>query len=297
MLALPLGLLGTNFSSILLGLRRISTLSGLRVFQAAVLIPLLLIFVKWSALGVSGAIIASVAASICFVVATAAYLRREGASFAPRFDRPVAKSTLDYGLRGYVGNLLQFFNYRLDSFLVNSFIGSAGVGIYSAAIVLAELLWQLPNSVGLVILPKAANSDAKEMNRFTPRVFWAVLLISALAAAAMGVAGKLIIRAVFSDRFLDAYRPLLALLPGVVLLGAGKVLTNDMAGRGYPHYNSIVAGIALLVTLGLDLALIPRMGVLGAALASTVAYSSTFLLSLVLYMSVRRRPIIDVVHP
>jgi O-antigen/teichoic acid export membrane protein len=151
--------------------------------------------------------------------------------------------------------------------------------------------------VGLVILPKAANSDAKEMDRFTPKVFWAVLAISSLAAVAMGVAGKAIIRLVFSDGFLDAYAPLLALLPGVVLLGAGKVLTNDMAGRGYPLYNSIVAGIALLITLGLDFALIPRMGVLGAALASTAAYSSTFLLSLVLYLSVRRRPIAYRVQP
>ena len=82
----------------------------------------------------------------------------------------------------------------------------------------------------------------------------------------------------------------IALLPGVVLLGAGKVLTNDIAGRGYPHYNSIVAGLTLVITVALDLLLIPRMGILGAALASSAAYSSTFLLSMMFYRIVSRRP-------
>jgi len=292
MLSLPLALLGANLSSILLGLRRFITLSGLRVFQAAVLVPLLLVSVKWLNLGISGAIVASIMASAFFVSAVALKLRREGGLLLPSWNYPIGKATLSYGLRGYVGNLLQFFNYRLDSFLVNLFIGAAGVGIYSVAIVLAELLWQLPNAVSVVIFPKAANSDPKEMNRFTPRVFWVVLGLSSLGAVGLGLTGKAAIRLIFSERFLDAYSPMLVLLPGVVLLGAGKVLSNDMAGRGYPHYNSIVAGLTLVATLVLDLVLIPKLGVLGAALASTVAYSSTFVLSLVFFAAVRRRPVI-----
>lgn len=290
MLALPLGLLSSNFSSVLQGLRRIMTLNILRVLQAALAIPLLLLLVVWLKKGVAGAIIASLAATFFVLAGTAWRLKREGVTFWPRLNRGVMKSTLGYGMKGYVGNLLQFFNYRLDTLIVNAFIGPAGVGIYGASVTFAELLWQLPNSVGFVIFPKAAGTDHESMNRFTPKVFWIVLAISFMGAVVLALLGKLLIHVILSDSFMGAYVPLLALLPGVVLLGAGKVLVNDIAGRGYPHYNSIISGLTLVITIALDLLLIPRMGIVGAALASTAAYSATFVLAVVFYLTVSRRP-------
>lgn len=294
MLALPLSLLSTNLSSVLLGLRRIMTLNVLSVLRAALAVPLVFLLVVWLEKGVVGAILASLATNIFILAGTAKCLQSEGVTFWPRWNLRVIRSTLSYGLKGHVGSLLQFFNYRLDMLIVNAFIGPAGVGIYGASVILAELLWQLPNSVGFVIFPKAAGTDHEAMNRFTPRVFWIVLAISSLGAIVLAIFGKLVIRIILSDAFLAAYVPLLALLPGVVLLGAGKVLTNDMAGRGYPHYNSIVAGIALVITVVLDLLLIPKMGIVGAALASTVAYSATFVMSVLFYLVVIRRP--TVIH-
>lgn len=83
--------------------------------------------------------------------------------------------------------------------------------------------------------------------------------------------------------------PMLALLPGVVLLGGAKVLTNEITGRGYPHYNSINAGLALVLTVVLDLVLIPRYGVLGAALASSIAYSAISFTAIGFYLKASRR--------
>ena len=290
MLALPLGLLASNFSSVLLGLRRVTTLSVLSVLQAALAVPLLLLFVAWMNLGVAGAMLTALAASAFTLAGTALCLRREGVAFWPRWDNRVIRPTLAYGMQSYVGNLMQFFNYRLDALVVNAFVGPIGVGIYGAAVTLAELLWQLPNSVSFVILPKAASTDHEAMNRFTPRVFWVVLLTSVIGGIVLAFSGKLLIHMLLSDAFLDAYLPLLVLLPGVVLLGAGKVLANDIAGRGYPQYNSKAAGLALVITVGLDFLLIPKWGIVGAALASTVAYSVSFTLIVVFYVVVSRRP-------
>lgn len=289
MVALPLGLLYSNFSSVLQGLRRITTLNVLNVLQKALVIPLLVIFVIWLKRGVSGAIVATLTASLCILAGSVWCLRREGVSFRPGWKRDVVRPTLSYGLKGYVGNMLQFFNYRLDTLIVNAFIGPAGVGIYGASVALAELLWQLPNSVGFVIFPKAAGTDQRDMNRFTPKVFWIVLTISILGATVLALFGRLAIHIIYSDTFMGAYKPLLVLLPGVVFLGAGKVLTNDIAGRGYPHYNSIIAGLALIITIALDFLMIPKMGVLGAAVASTAAYSVTFVLAVVFYLVASRR--------
>lgn len=82
---------------------------------------------------------------------------------------------------------------------------------------------------------------------------------------------------------------MLALLPGVILLGGAKVLTNEIAGWGYPQYNSFNAGVALILTVILDLILIPRFGILGAALASSIAYTVIFFTSVGFYLVVSRR--------
>jgi O-antigen/teichoic acid export membrane protein len=196
---------------------------------------------------------------------------------------------LNFGLRGYVGNILQFFNYRLDLFLVNYFLGVAGAGIYTVAVPIAELLWYLPNAVGVVIFPKAAASRPEYMNTFTPRVFRITLGLTAAGAVAIGLLGKLGIRIVYGQAFLSAYLPMLALLPGVVLLGAGKVLTNEIAGRGFPHYNSINSGLGLVLTVIFDLVLIPRYGVLGASWASTISYGANFFMAIYFYRLVSRK--------
>ena len=78
-------------------------------------------------------------------------------------------------------------------------------------------------------------------------------------------------------------------LAGIAVRAGGKVLTNEIAGRGYAHYNSINSGLALLITLLLDVLLIPRYGILGAALASSIAYAFNLVTALVFYRLVSRR--------
>ncbi len=289
MISLPVLLLNTYFSALMQGTQQIPALNVVNVGQGILTLALTLLLVVGLGWGISGAVLAVFGAGLGGLVAMTWILRRAGAHFRPRLDRVVLHQTYGYGLRGYVGNVLQFFNYRLDVLLVNGFLGPAAVGIYGAAVGLAELLWYLPNAVGFVIFPKASATRAEEMNRFTPRVFGLTLGLTAVGAVVLALLGPLLIRIVFGPAFSASYAPLLALLPGIVLLGGGKVLTSELAGRGYAHYNSINAGMALVLTVVLDLVLIPRLGVTGAAIASTVAYSVIFVTAVFFYLVVSRR--------
>lgn len=289
MLGLPFSLLNSYFTSLLQGRQLISRINLVSLLQRASTVALSLLLVAVLRWGLTGAVLAVLVANAVSVAALAAMLHRLGARFWPRWNPLVMKTMLKFGLRGYVANVLQFFNYRLDLFLVNYFLGPSSTGIYTVAVAMAEMLWYLPNAVGFVIFPKAANTAAAAMNRFTPRVFRLTLALTAAGAAALALIGRPFIEIVYSSAFADAYGPMLALLPGVVLLGGGKVLTNEVAGRGYPQYNSIASGASLVATVALDLLLIPRLGVLGAAVASSVAYTATFSLALVFYRSVARQ--------
>jgi len=289
MLEFPLRVLLRYFSTILQGLQHIITVNLTNLSDFVLTLVLTVVFVVALRMGPAGAVLASIGAVAVNLVIVSVLLRRLGGLFRPAWNARVMRSTLSFGLRGYVGNVFQFFNYRLDMLLVNLFLDAAGVGIYTVSVRLAELLWYLPNAVGFVIFPKAASTQPEKMNAFTPRVFRITMAFTLVGAVGLALLGKPLIQLVYSSSFAGAYLPMLALLPGVVLLGGAKVLTNEIAGRGYPHYNSVTTGISLALTIVLDLLLIPRHGVLGASLASSVSYAVIFLMAIGFYLVVSRR--------
>jgi O-antigen/teichoic acid export membrane protein len=82
--------------------------------------------------------------------------------------------------------------------------------------------------------------------------------------------------------------PAQILLVGLAAEGAAGVITAFLYGRGRPGLNSLAAGTGLIVTVVLDLILIPPLGAVGAAIASSAAYLTTTLTLLGWYRHVTR---------
>ena len=97
------------------------------------------------------------------------------------------------------------------------------------------------------------------------------------------VVSPLAITWLFGGQFEPAVTPLMLLMPGVVAVSAARVLGSYMFSQGKVIYNTYTTFIALGVTLVLDLALIPVLGINGAALASSIAYAVSLLATLWFY--------------
>lgn len=204
----------------------------------------------------------------------------------PRRDeniRGVERALVRYGLRGHLGTVLQGLNYRLDAFIVAFLMSPKDVGLYSVAVGASEMLWIIPNTLGILLMQRAATSDADHANLVTAlatRVTSTGLVILSVFLAF--TAGRVVV-GLYGPAFAPSVHVLLLLLPGVWALGIWKNLMNDLAGRGFPQYKSSTAALAVLVTVVLDILLIPPLGIAGAALASTAAYIMATLASLVAY--------------
>ena len=68
------------------------------------------------------------------------------------------------------------------------------------------------------------------------------------------------------------------LLPGILAWTPSRILANDLAARGLANINLHNACWVLLINVILSLFLIPYLGIKGAAIATSIAYSSDFLL-------------------
>ena len=196
------------------------------------------------------------------------------------FQRPTTVSatkkylrpSLSLGLRGQLGNLAAFFNYRLDVFIVNYFLDPAQVGIYAIGVVVSEALWQLPSAAALALFPRTARTLDHGAAEFTCLIVRQVFLLAFVSGLIIAVLSPIFIPLIFGARFRPAVAVIWWILPGTVALSVGKVAAADLAARGKPQYSSIFAFIALVVTVALDLIAIPRMGIQGAALASSASY-------------------------
>ncbi len=277
LMGFPVALLGGQLSSILLGqgrIHRLNLISLLGTVTTLAWIFVGLVLLGWGLLGV---VTAPLSSGVVTVLLCCVFLGLKRDDLTPRLDRQFLRPVLAYGIRAHASNFMQFFNYRLDNFILNFLAGPASVGIYTVAVRLAELVWLLPNAVGTVIFQRASASNPEQMNTFTPRILRWTVVLTAVTGVGIALLGRLAIRVVYTEAFLEAYQPLLWLLPGTVLLGGAKVLANELAGRGFPLYNGISVGIALVVTVCLDLLLIPSYGPTGAAIASSAAYGSSFM--------------------
>ena len=61
------------------------------------------------------------------------------------------------------------------------------------------------------------------------------------------------------------------------------IVAYDFSARGKPEYNSYLAVVVLVINLAANLYLIPKVGMIGGSIATTIAYSANTVATLFLY--------------
>ncbi|GAB5534160.1 MAG: flippase [Rubricoccaceae bacterium] len=186
-----------------------------------------------------------------------------------RLSRDLFRNQIRYGLKGYVYNAFNVVNFRFDVLILGAFAPAAAVGYYSVAVSVAEGITYIPKGLTNVILTRVSSEGTHGTAIF--QVLSTLLLASALAIA---VVSPVVVPAVFSDDFVRSVLPLQIMLPGTYLLSLGIVAAYTLFGLDRGGSASLAAAVCAGLTLALDIALIPTLGIVGAALASSIAYSA-----------------------
>lgn len=209
------------------------------------------------------------------------------------------KEITAYALPCYIGNLAQFLNYRLDVFFVSYFAGVAAVGLYTLAVTLCQQIWLISTAAATVLLPRVAAShrggaeNAAKIAQATRLALWC----SAFSAVLLAVLARPLLYWVFGEAFLPSLPALLWLLPGIVAFSIAAVVAAYFAGVGKPRLNLLVALAGLFITIVLDVVLIPRYQITGAAIASTASYGWSAVLSLWFFKRETGMPLVSLLLP
>ncbi|WLR52863.1 flippase [Bacillus tianshenii] len=202
------------------------------------------------------------------------------------------KSSLTFGLKAHLSNIMAFLNYRADLFVISFFLGPLAVGFYVVAVSITEKIWVVSEAVSSVLFPKISSiTNEEERNELTSMVNRNILFLAILVGVALILLSDIFILLLFGEEYQQSSQVLKFLVLGIVLGSSVKVISNDLAGRGKPEINMYVAILTVTSNLLLNIILVPILGIYGAAIATSITYSMDWVIKLVIFKKITGKPI------
>jgi O-antigen/teichoic acid export membrane protein len=203
-----------------------------------------------------------------------------------RLDWQEASASLAFGGAMYFQNLLISLHERADVLLLGALgVPSAEIALYAIALSIVAPLRLVPGAIGTALLPELAGANDTKAAEITVAVVrMAALLMLALAGFLAAVAA-VVIPLLFGARYAPAVTPFLVLLPGLTAVTLSRLLARYFQATGRPRALWGIGALAVVTNVGLNLILIPRMGILGAATAGLCSTTFEAIATLVFFVS------------
>lgn len=164
---------------------------------------------------------------------------------------------------------------RVDQLLLFRIKGAQAVGLYSAAVRLVEVLGIVPSAFMVSLFPVMSGYFKTSANAFEKSYYLAfkymMLFIMPIAVGTTLLSGE-IIEFFYGSAFVTSSLALGILIWSEVWVFVGIVNTNILIVAGQQKADFFFTGISAIFNVILNLALIPKYGFVGAAIATTVSY-------------------------
>lgn len=212
-------------------------------------------------------------------IALSTHLKDKG-----RNEDQLLKKLITQGGFIQLANVFQLLNYRLSYYIIQHFSGIGPLGIYSVSSQLSEGSWMIPKSIGTILYMKVSNEESEERRSSVTIDLMHLSMLSAMVV--LFVLWQIpddMYRWAFGNEIIGIPDLVRTLSPGIVCMAGAQALSHYFSGIGRNAQNTLASGLGLVVTIGLALILIPRMGLEGAAIAASVAYSALYLYQLVAF--------------
>ena len=260
-----------------LGLEKYNEYNKIQLFKPIILFVLLIVSSLMYTINLNSIILV---VSISFMIPALLYWRLVlPINFTWR--KETAVKSFRFGFKIMLGNLLQFLNYRADILLISFFLTQKEVGWYYVCVIVGERLLFLTQATSTILLPAASGSgEQREKTPILSRLNFAVVFIGSFV---IGISAYWLIPFLFSDNYINSVLPLVVLLPGIISLSVSKILSADFVSRGLPQYSFYVSLLNFCLNITLNIILIPKIGIAGAALSSTLSYTAALFLQIYFY--------------
>ena len=273
-IALPFGMLVAVYTGIFQGFKKIEYMGGTLVIEQGLRVFFAVLFVSFGLTAVNailGSTLGFIAVlPVAYLIFRKMGLRVSGYSFSEfkrifRFSLPISATALSAFVLAYI-----------DILLLGYFLSAREVGIYSAAAPTSRMVMAFSTALYAVMLPSVSETVAKkdrpQLKEYVTYAYkLSLVILLPLTIVSILLSGP-IITLLFGSQYAGAAGPFEILVIGTAFLGIFTLNSGIFQGAGRPGVPmAILVSTAVLDGL-LNIMLIPRLGIIGAATASTLSF-------------------------
>lgn len=265
------------------GLLRMKYFAFINILQNVLVFLASIVFVLYLEMGVEGAVYGFVFPTILVGLVSPAYIRGLLTNY-PKKSRNTLKQLSWFGFYVVLANSVGLINTQIDRILIGYYMNETEVGYYAVAVIFMQGLTLVPLAVQRITAPAITRhytrNEYGDIKKLIKTYMGKIFAITLLFSVGIALAGKLLISFLFTEEFLPAYTPMLILLAGYSIYAAYVSIGATLSSIGKVNIISRIGACCALANTGLNLALIPKFGLLGAAGATSVSLLVTVLFNM-----------------
>lgn len=202
-----------------------------------------------------------------------------------RITRHLFKRIISFSFPAMIAMVGSSILIYSDTLILTYFRTLEEVGLYQVAYPTSNILLYFPSAICAMILPLSselwARKEKEKLRIGTNLLYKYSLLLMIPLAILVASFSKSILTTLFGQAYEAATLPLVILSAGSVIYAIGIISATILSGIGKPKINSKIVLIAAVTNIALNLVVIPRYGIVGAAITTVIGYTIILVLTLV----------------
>jgi O-antigen/teichoic acid export membrane protein len=212
-----------------------------------------------------------------------AYRYQIKSSFYKHFDWRIAKRLLKESYPFALSNILVMIYMRIDQIMIKEMLGEYDAGIYSAAVRLSEFWYFIPVIITNSLFPAIINAKNTSKELYYKRLQGLYALTVWLAigiALPITFLNNWIVVLLYGDSYKEAGQVLMYYIWTGVFMSLGVIKVKWQISENLGKYHFIGASISMTSKIALNIWLIPKLGIVGAAIGTLISqFISAYLIN------------------
>lgn len=193
-----------------------------------------------------------------------------------RFTMPMAKSLLKDSWPIMLSSIAIGIYMKIDQVMIKNMLGNEQAGIYAVAVKLSEMWYFIPALICTSISPaiiNAFNTNKKIFESRMKKLYFSMFWMSFIIASITTVLAYPIINILFRNPYLGAIVILQIYIWASIPVFLGYSSTQYLLASNLTKISFYNTLLGALINVILNIILIPKMGIIGAAIATLVSYT------------------------
>lgn len=197
-----------------------------------------------------------------------------------RYNKELAKKIISNSWFLMLSSASIYIYTRIGQVIIRQILDERAVGLYSAATKLSEIWYFIPGIICASLFPAIINSKKTNQDLYysrLKRMYVLIFTLSLMIAMAVSVLAKTIVNFLFGADYLESVLTLRIYAWSTIGLFLGMVSGYYLLAENYIKIYFFSTFFVATLNVLLNILLIPRLGINGAAIATVISYSFLFL--------------------